>query len=127
MGIFSMFKSAASKNSDNSSDSSSEINTLDVGSDRLIASICKFDPSNVKDEVKEKISQHIKQFYSEDNSEPYNKEEVALIKMLLYHGMSTELQDIKNELEIGIRHIIEMDGDCIANRTLVKVYNSIDL
>ncbi len=127
MGIFSMFKSVASKSSDNSSGNSSEVNTLDVGSDRLIASICKFDPSNVKDEVKEKITQHIKDLYSQDNSEPYNKEEVALIKMLFYYDMSAELQDIKKELETGIKHIIEMDGDSIPNRTLVKVYNSIDL
>ncbi len=127
MGIFSMFKSVASKSSDNSSGNSSEVNTLDVGSDRLIASICKFDPSNVKDEVKEKITQHINDLYSQDNSEPYNKEEVALIKMLFYYDMSAELQDIKKELETGIKHIIEMDGDSIPNRTLVKVYNSIDL
>lgn len=123
MGIFSKFKSAINNGSDNNS----EFNALDDGSDRLIASICKFDPSNVKDEVKEKITKHINDLYSENNAERYNKEEVALIKMLLYFDMSTELLDIKNELEIGIKHIIEMDGDSIPNRTLVKVYRKIDL
>ena len=124
MGIFSMFKSATHNSSDNNS---SEMNILDDGSDNLITSVCKFDPSNVKDEVKEKITQHIKELNSESNSEKYNKQEVALIKMLFYYDMSTELQDIKKELEIGIKHIIEMDGDSIPNRTLIKVYNRIDL
>ena len=119
MRIFSMFKNATNDRS--------EVNTLDDGSDSLIASICKFDPANVKDEVKAKITKHIQNLYSENNSEKYNKQEVALIKMLSYYDMSTELPDIKKELEIGIKHIIEMDGDSIPNRTLIKVYNSIDL
>lgn len=127
MAIFSMFKTAINNTSDNSSYKGSDIDTLDDASDKLIASVCNFDPSNVKDEVKERITKHIKDLYSENNSERYNKEEVAIIKMLMYYDMSAELLDIKKELETGIKHMIEMDGDSIPNRTLVKVYRNIDL
>ncbi len=116
MGIFSKFKNAI-KNS-------SEAHTLDDGSDSFIASVCKFDPSNVKDEVRGKIANHIKDLCSQDTTEQYNKEEVALIKMLMYYDMSGELHDIRKELETGIKYIIEMEGDSIPNRTLIKVYNS---
>lgn len=116
MGIFSKFKNAIT--------SSSDAHTSDDGSDSFIASVCKFDPSNVKDEVREKIANHIKDLRSQDTTEQYNKEEVALIKMLMYYDMSGELHDIRKELETGIKYIIEMEGDSIPNRTLIKVYNS---
>ena len=79
MGIFSKFKNAITNSSDTHT---LDAHTSDDGSDSFIASVCKFDPSNVKDEVREKISNHVKDLCSQNTAEPYNKEEVALIKML---------------------------------------------
>ena len=118
MGLFSMFTSATGN--------LFEIKNLDTGSDMLIATVCKFEPLNVRKEFKREITEHIKHLYLNNFEEPYTNSEVAVIKLIKYCELSKSHPNILKELQTGIRKIIQMEGDKIPNRTSAKIYSVID-
>lgn len=118
MGFFSMFATATGNLLD--------IKTLDIGSDMLIATVCQFEPLNVRKEFKKEISEHIKHLYINNIEEPYTNSEVAVIKLIIYCELSKSYPNILKELQIGIRKIMQMEGDKMPNRTSIKIYSVLD-
>lgn len=118
MGFFNMFTTATGN--------LLEIKTLDTASDMLIATVCKFEPLNVRIEFKKEISEYIKQLYLSNNGEQYSNSEIAVIKLILYCELSKEYPNILKELQTGIRKIIQMEGDKMPKRTSIKIYSVLD-
>jgi hypothetical protein len=61
-----------------------EFLALDSNSDKLIKSLCYFDPSKMPKEFRDVLSDRVRVMYLDNYGEPWSVEEIAAFKMLAY-------------------------------------------